>query len=251
MLFLIGIGLDTGDISAKSLETIKSLNNIYIEQYTTRISDEYLNYLKKESGKDLAELARSDLEENINDTLKKAKNSDIAILFPGDPLIATTHKILFGAAKAQGISVRVFHAPSILTAAIGESMLNAYRFGPITTVPLWTEKYQPTSFLDVIIENKRNGQHSLVLLDIDPKTQMTISVQKAISIIERAAEEKKIHFGNEGKIIALINLGREAQKILYLTLGDLKAKNITEGIAALIFVGKLSFEEEEALKIFI
>jgi diphthine synthase len=249
MLFLVGVGLDTGDISVKGLNLIKSTKHVCIEQYTTKISMEYLSYLKTESGKDILELSRSDLEERLNNTLSKAKNADLVILFPGDPLIATTHKIILGAAKACNISVRVFHAPSILTAAMGESMLNAYRFGPTTTIPLWTEKYMPTSFLDVILENKRNGQHTLALLDIDPKTGTTISIENAINIIGTAAGQKGVDLTSQ-KIIALLNLGRTTQKVLYLPLDDLRKKHIREGIASLIFVGRLGFEEEEALKIF-
>ena len=81
MLFLIGVGLDTGDISVKGLDLIKSTEHVCIEQYTTKISREYLNYLKMESGKDILELSRSDLEERLNNTLLKAKSADLAILF--------------------------------------------------------------------------------------------------------------------------------------------------------------------------
>ncbi len=94
MLLLIGLGLESKDISVKGLEALRRASKVIMERYTTPIGDEYVEYLEKELGKKLVMAERSDLEENLRRTVEEAKGSDLAILIPGDPLIATTHRII-------------------------------------------------------------------------------------------------------------------------------------------------------------
>jgi len=94
LLFLIGLGLCEGDISMRAIEVAKKADKLFLDPYTNRVSSNYVNYLEKILGKDIAKLSRSDLEENAKATIEYAKNATVVIFVMGDPLIATTQHIL-------------------------------------------------------------------------------------------------------------------------------------------------------------
>ena len=48
-------------------------------------------------------LSRKDLEDNVNEIVAIAKKEKVAILFVGDPLIATTHNIVLNEAARQKV----------------------------------------------------------------------------------------------------------------------------------------------------
>src|SRR5207244_11719588 len=95
-----------------------------------------------------------------------AANGPVACLLPGDPMSATTHVDLRLRAEAAKIRTRIVHGVSILTAAAGALGLQAYMFGRTTTVPFPSPGFAPTSPLEAILENRRAGLHTLVLLDL-------------------------------------------------------------------------------------
>jgi diphthine synthase len=76
---------------------------------------------------------------------------------------ATTHTDLVIRAKERGIEYRVIHNASIIT-AVGCCGLQLYNFGEIVSIPLWTESWRPTSFIDKIEINLAKGLHTLCLL---------------------------------------------------------------------------------------
>lgn len=76
---------------------------------------------------------------------------------------ATTHIDLVIRSKELNIEVQVVHNASILT-AVGCCGLQLYRFGEIVSIPLWSDTWKPTSYLDKIIENRKRGLHTLCLL---------------------------------------------------------------------------------------
>lgn len=254
MLSLIGLGLEKGDISIRAMDCLKNADVILIERYTLPTPKEYVDYLEKETGKSIHEITRSSLEDEVKTTLEQAQNYKLAILVSGDPLIATTHHIILEAARKMGIETEVYHAPSIFTAAIGESGLDIYKFGPTATIPSWSEKYEPTSFLEIIDRNLKNSQHTLVLLDVDPINKRTLSVEEAIEILKKADERKDYGlFENETKILILCDISSEKQKIVYCDIND---SRIGEALSsetrrtALIIPSGLSFAEEELVSAF-
>jgi diphthine synthase len=208
--------------------------------------------LEKQSGKRPALLKRNDLEENVKQTVAMAKDKNIVILVPGDPLIATTHAIILNEAKKQGIKCEVIHAPSIFSIAIGESGLDVYKFGPTVTIPFWSERYRPTSFIDAIQRNMQNGQHTIILLDIDHKNSMPMRISEALEIIKEAQATKGTEIlGAEARIIIMANLGREDKTIKYLKIAEVGAdisKELEGKQISLIVPGSLSFAEEENLR---
>lgn len=252
MLFLIGLGLATKDLSARALEEIKEADEVLLETYTAFIPNDYLAFLEKQAGRKPALVKRSDLEENVRRTVAGAKDKSLVILVPGDPLIATTHSIVLNEAKSQGIRFEVIHAPSVFSIAIGESGLDVYKFGPTVTIPFWTDKYKPASFIDSIQRNLQNGQHTLVLLDIDQKNSRPMKLSEALEVIRRAqAGRAQEVLGGDKKIIVMANLGREDMAIKYIAIKDV-GTGISEKFEAkqlsLIVPGPLSFSEEENLE---
>jgi diphthine methyl ester synthase len=101
----------------------------------------------------------------------------------GDAFCATTHADLFLRATERGIEVKVIHNASIIS-AVGCSGLQVYRFGETVSVPLWTSSWRPDSWYDKIIQNRKAGLHTLVLVDIKVKERTEINILKDRKIYE-------------------------------------------------------------------
>lgn len=249
MLVLIGLGLESKDISVRGVEALRQASKILLEKYTTPMEEEYVEYLEKESGKKIVLVKRSELEENLRRTIEEAKGLDLAILIPGDPMIATTHRIIIEEASSQGIGTEVIHAASIFTAAIGASGLDIYRFGPTVSIPFWHQNYTPTSFLDALSRNLSANEHTLILLDINPEENRTMRISEALSIIENASSKVKSTIINQDtKIIVLANVGKKTEKVIYSSIKYLKDNAKIESILknkslCLILPSTLTFAE--------
>jgi diphthine synthase len=251
MLLLIGLGLSLKDVSLRAMERIRGADALLLEQYTSFLPSGYVEFIEKEAGKAAVRLSRQDLEDNVAATVGRAKESDVAILVPGDPLVATTHHLIINTARKLGIRVEVFHSASAFTAAIGESGLDIYKFGPTVTVPFWSENYRPTSFLDAIGRNLENKEHTLVLLDIDQKAHRPMGLDEAVSIMRAAEKARRGGLVKDDlKVIVVANAGREGQQVRCVALGkagELKGSLSGKAIA-LVMPAQMSFAEEENLR---
>jgi diphthine synthase len=249
MLLLVGLGLGTKDLSALALEEIREADELLIETYTSFIPKEYMDFIEKQAGRKPTPLARKDLEDNLRQTVALAKNQKVVLLVPGDPLIATTHSIILNEAKAQGVKCEVIHAPSVFSAAIGESGLDVYKFGPTVTLTFWSEKYKPKAFIDSINRNIQNGQHTLVLLDIDQKDCRPMKISEAKEILLHSLPGNST-ISPATEVIVLANLGRSDKAVRRVAISEMDAlsKELEGKVLSLIFPGKLSFAEEESLK---
>ena len=101
----------------------------------------------------------------------------------GDAFCATTHSDLFLRAAKLSIEVKVIHNASIIS-AVGCCGLQVYRFGEVVSVPLWTEKWRPDSWYQKILQNRRAGLHTLVLVDIKVKERTEENILKDRKIYE-------------------------------------------------------------------
>ena len=251
MLILIGLGLETKDISIRGLQTATEAKRVYIEQYTAFVSDEYIKYLKDSIGQEISQLDRSDLEENAKKTISEAKKNDIAILVPGDPLIATTHfATLINTARKLGVKYKILHSSSIYSAAVGESGLDIYKFGPPVTIAYWSDKYKPTSFLDLINQNCRHDHHTLVLLDLNQKEKRPMRLEEAVSLLRQAENEKLLDIITDDlKILVMGNVGKENQQTAYVSIKDTAkvAKEFDGKMLVIIVPATLNFAEEESI----
>lgn len=241
MLYLIGLGIwDERDISLKGIETVKEADAVYAELYTANWGGS-LEKLGKIIDKKITVLNRSDMEEKSNQLLKEAKEKGVAIFVPGDPLIATTHSHIIIDARKKGIPVKIVHASSVYT-AIAECGLGIYNFGRTVTVATHQEGYEPSSFYDVIGINKKNGLHTLLLLDID------MNVKEGVETLMKIEEkDKKGYLRMDTEIIALSRIGSDDQKIVFGKVKDV-VKNGMKNPAVIIVPGKLHFLEKEFLE---
>lgn len=226
MLYLIGLGInDEKDLTLKGIETAKKCE-CFIELYTSNWKGSIEN-LEKIIG-EVKKLERSDMEEKSQKLLDLAKEKDVAILIPGDPLAATTHIELILEAKKQKIPYQIIHSVSIFS-AIGETGLQLYKFGRTATIPSTKQLEYVKKALE---DNKKIGLHTLFLLDIG------MNVSKAVKILL----ENQI-ISKEEKIIA-VQFGKKTiikyAKPLELDL---------ESPLALIIPGELHFKEKEFLEI--
>ena len=248
MLYLIGAGIGENDISIGSIEACSKASKVYYESYTGLISESKIRFISDKISKDMEGLPRDRLEEKSTQIVKEAKHADIAIIFPGDPLIATTHKIIFISAKKEGVPVVIMHSSSVLSAAIGESGLDFYRFGKVATISRWTDSYKPVSFYESIETNMQNNLHTLLLLDYMPESGSSLQLTEAIRILKEAEN----HYGNgiikvSMKIFVMVNLGAEKQQKLYINMDKLEKADIEKGPACIILPAKLSDIEEEII----
>jgi len=238
MLYLIGLGLwDEEDVSVRALAAIKKCDSVYAEFYTNKWTGD-MKKIENITGKSVTTIKRQDVEsERLTD---EARHKDVALLIPGDPLSATTHIQLMIDAKEKGIDCRVVHSSSIYT-SVAETGLQLYKFGRATTLVFLDESFNPSSQYEVIMENRKAGLHTLVLLDIREDNRY-MTVRDGIDVLMKVGI-----LDGDTKIIACCQIGSKDQKIRYGTMKQL-AKEPLEGTPAVIIVpGRLHFKEEEAL----
>lgn len=230
MLYLISLGLrDEKDLSLRALEAAKKCDLLYAEFYTSRTATS-AERLSRLVGKPVTELERRGMEDDVGGLIQEAKTRDVGVFVPGDALSATTHIMLLSEARKAGVETRVIHGSSILT-AVGETGLQLYKFGRVTTLT----KSLPKSVLEAIEQNRKAGLHSLVLLDIEMDALEGLNLMR--------------DFLRDAKVITAAQLGGR-QIIKYGKPEDLlKEKEMKGRIPAVIIIpGKLHFTEEEFLK---
>ncbi|HDD45983.1 MAG TPA: diphthine synthase [Candidatus Aenigmarchaeota archaeon] len=240
MLYLVGLGIwDEKDISIKGVEVCKKAKDVYMELYTS----EWHGSIKAIEGminKKIKLVARAELEDKMDTIIRKSKDNDIAILVPGDPLVATTHTALYLECMKRGIKVRVINSSSIYT-AICRCGLQIYKFGRTVSIPKPAKNFSPLSFYDSILTNRINNMHTLMLLDPE------MNVKDALKLLLDAERHKKGGiFSEETFIIVCSRLGSDDEKILYGRIKDVMKQHIRNP-AALILPAALHFMEEECL----
>lgn len=235
-LILAGLGTSKNDITLKLIEKAKECDKIYLELYTSVIPDLKKEELEKTFGKKIDILERSGLEEKSHEIIEEAKEKNIMILIPGDPLLFTTHQSLLIEAKKNGIKTEIVHGVSIYSSAISESGLQASKFGRSVTLPSRFNEEEYNHIFNDIEENRKRGLHSLILLELDLSSK-------------RALERLGSKFGKEIKILVLSKLGSDDEIKKYGKIEDLAKEDF---FPPLVFIipGKLHFEEERFLDCF-
>ncbi|GAG16247.1 unnamed protein product, partial [marine sediment metagenome] len=193
-----------------------------------------------------------DLEENINILLASAQEKDIALLVPGDPMVATTHLAIILKAEELGIKTKIIHSSSIYS-AIAEVGLQIYKFGRTASLPFSEPGYFPTTPYHILKENLNLGLHTLFLLDVKAKEGRFMTVPEAIESlwqIGKKVEGKKRIFTAKTPCLGIARLGSLNPKIKFGKAADLLKINFGKPPHSLIVPGKLHFLETEALERF-
>ncbi len=166
-LWLIGLGPgDLNRMSIAALSAAKSADYRFLEGYTALLPPAELSRLEEVVGP-WALRMRSSVEEP-DELLQLAQQHRVALLVVGDPLQATTHVDLQLRCSQRDIPCHVEHGISITTIVTGAVGLQSYRFGRQCTFAYPYGDYLPTSPLQIILENRERGLHTLALLDLDP-----------------------------------------------------------------------------------
>ena len=236
MLYLIGLGLgEERDLTLRAIEIAKKCD-CYCELYTSFWHGSIKN-LEEMIGKEIKILQRRDLEEDLISFLKKAKEKDIALFVPGDPLAATTHSDIVLEAKKRRIPVELIHNASILS-AVGEVGLQLYKYGKVATIPL---NGNLENVKTTVKGNRKLGLHTLLLLDLDKELNLYMRVFDALKMLL-----KKRIVSNKSKLIVFANAGKNPE-IHYDNVKSLMRKRISPP-AVIIITGKLHFREKEFLE---
>ena len=215
---------------------------------------------------------REFVESDSNQLLNEAANQNIVLLVVGDPFGATTHSDMVLRAKTQGIPFKVVHNSSIMT-AVGCCGLQLYSFGETVSIPFWDDSWKPSSFVDKIINNLRNGFHTLCLLDIkvkeqsvealmkgkkeyDPPRFMSVSVaaKQLIQVIEKLKlegdTESKQLLNESSPAVGLARIGSDSQEIVYCSLKEMQDVDLGQPLHSLVIPGKMHPLESEMLNLF-
>ena len=231
MIYLIGLGLEDGEVTQKGLEAIENSDKVFAEFYTNTETVD-LEKLEEQTGKGVEKLSREEVEQEDR-ILEEAERSDVAFLVSGDSLTATTHYDIRHRAEERGIGTCVIHAPSIFT-SIAETGLNVYKFGRTVTLP---EEGKPESIIDYIEKNDSIGLHTLILLDIG------LEADKAAQKILKMEPEF-----SDREAIVLERANLDSQEISVMKLGEVSDREFGEPPHSIILSGEKSHKEEEFLE---
>jgi diphthine synthase len=244
MLSLIGLGLyGCRGISLSGLDAVKKAERIYLETYTSPIKID-LDELQKLIDEDVVLLGRRDIEEG---DILLSQEGDVALLCPGDPLIATTHTSILLEAEERGIETRVYHAASIYSAAIGESGLHVYKFGRTATLTMSGE-FLPFSTYDALCENLERGLHTLLLLEYDVERGVGISIVEAFQrLFEMEEKRGRGTVSSDSVSVVLCGLGGPKEMKVAGRIKDLAEVSFPDMPLVIIVPGGLHFTEKKAL----
>lgn len=237
--------------SLRAIRDARESEVTYIELYTNSMPDLSLKRLEVLIGKRPQTLSRDDLEDRSSERiLKEASRKRVALLIPGDPMIATTHIALRIAAERMGIKTRVVHGASIISAAIGLSGLQNYKFGRSVTIPFSGDDEPSETPYEVLRENRSMGLHTLVFLDVRVEEGRSMRIHEGLGLLSSVESKRREGVISEAMIVVgVARAGSDRPVVKAGGLRELLAFDFGDTPHTIIFPGKLHFMEEEALKV--
>ena len=254
MLYLVGLGLSyETDITVRGLEVVRKCKRVYLEAYTSILMAADQQSLEKFYGREVILADRELVESGSDEILKDADTEDIAFIVVGDPFGATAHSDLIIRARELGIKVEAIHNASVMN-AVGACGLQLYQFGQTVSLVFFTETWKPASFYDKVLENRRIGLHTLLLLDIKVKEQSIENMARGRLIYEpprymdiaTAAkqmleiEELKGQkaYTPDSPCVAISRLGLPTQTFKAGTLAEMAEYDSGEPLHSLVLMGR-------------
>ncbi|CDF40724.1 Diphthine synthase [Chondrus crispus] len=268
VLHLIGLGLgDERDVTLRGMDLIRSAGVVYLEAYTS-ILGVSAPALEKAYGRSVCIADREFVEERAQEILTNAQSQPggAAFLVIGDPFGATTHTDLWLRARERGLKVNVVHNASIIN-AIAVTGLQLYLFGQAISLCFWTDTDRPTSYYPKLLQNRRNGLHTLCLLDIkvkepsleslargkklyEPPRYMTVN-QAIDQLLEIDSILEADELVEDTMAVGVARIGQPNQLIVYASLGTLRQTDFGPPLHSLVIPAReLHFHEEEVLSWF-
>ncbi|BEP18222.1 diphthine synthase [Pyrofollis japonicus] len=189
-LYLVGAGPSRQYLTLKALELIKAADKIYIDTYTSiapGLSRQTVSELSSRA--EVVEAPRRLLEDEAHKIIEEAKNKNIVVIVPGDPLFATTHVSLLVEALRRGIHAEAIPGVSGIQAVIDATGLQFYKFCRPITLVYPEQGYKPFSVVETIWQNMERNLHSLILLDLRLDEGKAMTIPEAVNILLRLEEE--------------------------------------------------------------
>ena len=249
-LVFVGLGLfDENDISLRGLQEIKSADTVFAEFYTSLMPNLSIKKLEELAGKKVNVVTRKFLEEERGQPLlEEAKKRKVAFLVSGDPLMATTHIDLRIRAEKQGIRTRVIHGASIISAAIGLSGLQNYKFGKSVTIPFPQGDIISETPYKTILENNMMGLHSLCLLDMKTEEKRYMTIKEGLQQLLTMEKRKNRHVATLNTlVVGIARAGSTTPIVKAGYLEEVLDYDFGAPPHTLIFPSRLHFMEAEAL----
>lgn len=260
MLYVIGLGLSyESDITVRGLQAIRKCKRVYLEAYTSILMAADKKSLEEFYGTPVILADRELVESGSDVILENAENDDIAFLVVGDPFGATTHTDLILRARELNIKVEAIHNASVMN-AVGACGLQLYQFGQTISMVFFTDNWRPDSFYPKIMENRKIGLHTLVLLDIKVKEQSIENLARGRKIyepprymdIQTAAQQlleveenrNEKAYTPETPCVAISRLGSPSQTFKSATLRELAEYDAGEPLHSLVIMGRQSHDLE-------
>ena len=249
-LQFIGLGLyDEKDITLNGLSEIKNCDKAFAEFYKSKLIGLKKENFEKAYKKPIEILSREETEKG-DKVLDHAIKENVVFLTCGDPMIATTHVDLRIRAIKLGIKTKIIHNGSIITAAPGLLGLQSYKFGRTTTLAYPEKDYFPTSPYNVILENKKMGLHTLVLLDIQSDKKIYMTANEGIKLLLEMEKKVGKNLFDENSILCVVaRAGSPSPVVAANSIKELINRGFGPHLHTLIIPGKLHFMEIEALEI--
>lgn len=246
-LIFVGLGLGGAEgITLGAFDTLSKADLIYLEAYTSPLGEDVAKSLSAKLGRKVTVLSRETIEDGRS-LLDKAATQEIALIVPGDPMVATTHSDLRTRAIQKNIQTKIIHNASIISALPGETGLQSYKFGKTVTLTITQPTLLRTAY-STVHRNLLLGLHSTLLLQYDYASKSFLLPSEALTALaELEADVGQQVFTGEAFIIVASRLGRADQSVTGGRLERLSQASFGEPPHAIVVPGKLHFSEEEAL----
>lgn len=250
MLYLVGAGIyDTFEM-CNSISILKSCDRIYLESFTSPISDNFIEILKTtiEPEKKIEFVKRWFVEDG-RQILDESKTLNVGLISYGDPTIATTFTELRIRAMKNNIGVKVVHAASGITSLVGECGLQIYKIGKLVT--MMEERQSAISVYSTVFSNLNLNCHTVILTEYRQGDDGTVFFLKPNNVMSRLLDvEKDIMYGfvsEDSFLIVLSRIGTDGQKIFSGKIKSLLELDYGKGPHAIIFPSRFHFTEEDAI----
>ncbi len=251
-LYLIGLGLAKDLITIRGLKALRESDIVFLDRYTSDTGSSPQE-LEEEYGVRIFPVGRRELEEGLRDNLLKHVESGkkVALLVPGNPLIATTHISIVTEAASLGLDFEIIPAPGIIPNALSMAGLMPYKIGKPATVTYPVEGKVHTYVYDVVKGNDERNLHTILLLEMDAEKGVMMTPNEAVDLLLKMEELRGEGVLREGREAVVISaLGREGQRICYVRLGSVKELPPAPGPHTIVITSpQLHYMEEEALKV--
>ncbi|MGQ0772300.1 MAG: diphthine synthase [Nitrososphaerota archaeon] len=247
MLWFVGLGISGPDsISEKTQKIIASADIVYLEQFTSPMSQQDTEHLER-LAKGEFKLAPRWLVEDGKEILENSKSKNVVLLSLGDPYIATTHIELRTRAIIEKIQTSTIHASSAITSLIGECGLHYYKVGRTVTI---MSGIHPTTAYYAIYENLKVGNHTVVLLEYNQNKDFFLDPKEALhSLLATEKEQARKVISESTFVVVPSRIGSKDQKIIAGNLGSLLSVDFGLPPHSIVIPGALHFTESDALNV--